>query len=245
MKIAAAIVAFALEALLPQASSAFPAKVFTGCADVALVLAIDASGSISPQDFSVQQHGYVQAFRHPAVQRALRAAGVVDVAVVMWGDTEMMPQILSWQRLETPADAEMLAARIDRIPRIATGNTGIGRGLWAALDLLDAHGACALRQIINVSGDGYESMSPRPRLHVSLHAARARAGAMGVTVNALAIETEVADLGQWYAERVIVGPGAFVMRVQGFDTFAMAIAEKLEREIGPPELAALGAEAGP
>lgn len=221
-----------------QASGAF-----AGCADVALVLAIDSSGSIDTQDFAVQQQGYAAAFRDPRVQHAMAAAGVVDVAVIMWGDTEMAPQVIPWQRIASARDADAMARHIAGVPRKVSGDTGIGRGLWLALDLLDAAEGCAQRRIVNVSGDGPELISSRARNHVPLRHARDRAAAMGVTVNGLAITHEVADLDLWYQERVIVGPGSFVMAVADFDSFAEAIARKLDREIGPPDLAALAAPA--
>ena len=207
------------------------------CADLALVLAIDASGSIDPAEFALQQQGYALAFRTPRVQSALAAAGIVDIGVVLWGDTEMRPSVMPFQRLTTVADTKALAGRIAMLPREVHGNTGIGRGVAAAIEVLEAPEVCAFRKVVNVSGDGPETLAPRPRRHVSLAAARQRAGDLGITINALAIETDLSGLDQWYRDNLIVGPDAFVMRVDGFDSFADAIVEKLDREIRPPQLA--------
>jgi Protein of unknown function (DUF1194) len=221
------------------ALTAFTGAVRAECADLALVLAIDASGSISPAEFALQQAGYANAFRSRRVQGALAEAGVVDVAVVLWGDTEMAVQVLDWQRLDGAMDGEVLAGRIAGLARQVTGDTGIGSGLSAALDVLDRPGQCAARLMVNISGDGVETIGARPRRVVPLAMARARAEAMGVTINALAITTDEADLPGWYRDRVITGPGAFVMEVAGFDTFAEAIIEKLAREIRPQAMAAV------
>ena len=207
------------------------------CADVDLVLAIDGSGSIDAAEFALQQQGYAAAFRRRDVQQALQAAGIVDVAVVLWGDTEIAVQILRWVRLTGPGSAEDLAADLERINRKVQGNTGLGRALWQSLDLFAQPGQCGLRKIVNVSGDGYETISPRPRRHVPLAKARKRAEEMHVVVNALAIENEVADLAEWYHEWLLVGAGAFVLPVEGFDSFAEAIAKKLIREVQPPDVA--------
>lgn len=207
------------------------------CADVDLVLAIDGSGSIDSYEFPLQQMGYSSAFRRRDVQDALNAAGTVDVAVVLWGDSEMDAQVLPWMRVIDGQSAELLAARLDSLVRRVQGDTGIGRGLSLALDLLEMPGRCGLRKIVNVSGDGHESVSPRARHHIPLSHAKKRADEMGVVVNALAIENEVPDLADWYSQRLIVGPGAFVMRVDGFGTFADAIAAKLIREIRLPDVA--------
>ncbi len=89
---------------------------------------------------------------------------------------------------------------------------------------------CAVRRVINVSGDGTETVQPRPRQHVPLALARARAVKMGVTINALAIETDVQGLEDWYRENLIAGPGSFVVRIDDFDVFAEAIVKKLARK---------------
>lgn len=207
------------------------------CADLTLVLAIDASGSIDPAEFALQQKGYAHAFLSPTVQSALLAAGAVDVGVVIWGDTEIMPQILPLRRLLTVSDAIGLANSIETVERRVHGSTGIGRGVAAAIDLLESPGVCSRRRVVNVSGDGAETVSPRPRHHVPLAAMRQRANDLGIPINGLAIVTDEIDLGHWYEDRLITGPGAFVLVVGGFDSFAEAIIEKLDREIRPPEVA--------
>lgn len=168
----------------------------------------------------------------------MASAGVVDVAVVFWGDAEIDPQVLPWQRLDAPGDAEAFAQRIATLPRRETGDTGIGSGLFTALDLLNQGQRCAARRIINVSGDGKESFGPRPRRHGPLALARARAETIGVTINGLAITVDAADLEGWYCTRVITGPDAFVMTATSFDAFGEAIIRKLARENALPVMAA-------
>jgi Protein of unknown function (DUF1194) len=220
-------------------SEGFPSFGATfSCPDLALVLAIDGSGSIDDRDFGLQAAGYAAAFADPGVQAALAQAGTVDVAVVLWGDEEIAPQILDWRRITAPDDALQLGAAVAGLPRHVTGDTGIGAGLWAALDLLDGARRCAARRIVNVSGDGKESFGPRPKHHVPLTVARERAARMGVTINALAITADGTDLQEWYRTRVITGPDAFVMQARSFQTFGAAIIRKLAREIALPMLAA-------
>lgn len=229
-----------LRALLPMTfafATLGPLTAQAQCADLALVLAVDSSGSIDSADYALQRQGYALAFADPTVQAALHSAGVVDVALVLWGDGEMTPQVFPWQRISAPGDAAAVAATLLYAPRKVTGNTGIGRGVSVALDLLEAH--CAYRQVINVSGDGQESRTARPRNHIPLAEVRNRATEMGVTINALAITDTVPDLAQWYADHLTTGPGAFVLEVADFGAFGAAIIHKLGREIAPPQLAVL------
>lgn len=201
------------------------------CADVALVLSIDASGSIDDREFLLQQNGYAAAFRDPLVQVALDAAGVVDVAAVIWGDSDFAPQIIPFHRIEGASDAARFGDRLGSIPRRTTGNTGLGSGLDHALNLLDDPSVCAARKIIDVSGDGRQVyFRGRLGMVTPVHA-RKRAEAMGVTINALAILSDEPELEAYFRKSVVTGAGAFVARAEGFHDFADILIEKLVREL--------------
>ena len=60
------------------------------------------------------------------------------------------------------------------------------------------------------------------------------ARARGITVNGLAILSDVPDLDKWYSTHVTSGAGSFVMPAAGFDDFRQAMRQKLLREISPP-----------
>lgn len=216
-----------------------PATAKASCSDLSLVLAIDSSSSIDPAEFALQIAGYSAAFSHPAVQNALAQTGVVDVAAVFWADAEFGPQIMPWQRIRSRTDAQTFAARLLATPRRATGDTDLGAGLMTALDMLEQPNLCTLRKVINVSGDGQASPWAKRRHYISLDQARARAKALDVTVNGLAIIGANPSLGKYYQDRLITGPGAFVMTVSDFDSFGAAIIQKLKREISLPVSASL------
>ncbi len=215
------------------------------CADLGLVLAVDTSASIDEAEFQLQVEGYAMAFLDPAIRRALREAGMVDVAAVFWADAGAPVAVIPWQRITSPEGAAQMAERLLRTRRETSGATDLGHGLTAALDLLETPGRCFWRAVVNVSGDGRASVPARRSTVVPLSAARSRAERMGVTVNALAIETTDAGLGAYYRTDLIAGVGSFVMTAHDFDDFAGAIARKLEREIRPQLSAALdGPSAG-
>lgn len=204
------------------------------CPDLALVLALDASGSVNDAEFQLQIQGYAAAFRSPSVQGAIMSAGRVEVAMVVWADGEMSSQIVPFQDISSRRAAEHFARRIDALDRRVTGNTGIGRGLWTALDLIALNMPCAPRRLVNVSGDGTETLAAQARENIALRVARMRATAMGVTVNGLAIQTSQPDLAEWYGRNLVTGPGAFVMSVASLTSFSEAINAKLVREISAP-----------
>lgn len=202
------------------------------CSDVSLVLAIDSSGSIDDGEYAMQIAGYAAAFIDPEVQQALSGAGVVDVAAVFWADSDFSVQILPWQRVRSPADAVSFSNAILSSKRGVTGDTDIGDGLWAALTLLDLPHRCTTRSVVNVSGDGRASVSPKRKPDkVGLSVARSRAGQLGVVVNGLAILSDEPDLERYYLKELIVGDGAFVMNVADFSTFGEAIKRKIIREV--------------
>lgn len=211
----------------------YPAASQAACSDLSLALAIDLSGSVDDREYSLQMMGYAAAFRNTEVLRALRNAGTVDVAVVAWGDSAFSPQVVPWHRIRDAASANLLATRFDTFTRRVTGDTGIGAGVAAAIDLLEEGSRCTDRKVINVSGDGRESNQSRPRRQSQpLMYVRQRAQDLGITINGLAIVDAEADLASYYQDHLITGEGAFVMQIDTFEDFATAIAGKLAREIG-------------
>jgi len=56
--------------------------------DLELVLAVDASGSVSDEEFNLQLHGLAEAFRDRSVGQAIRASGDLGLAValIQWAD---------------------------------------------------------------------------------------------------------------------------------------------------------------
>lgn len=222
--------------LLPAAhpDDAALADTGDGCIDVALVLTVDASASVSRSEFALQQNGIAQAFRDPQVLDAISLAGRVAASVIFWGSEGLPRPQSQWMLLDGPDAAEAFASTVEAMPRQVTGDTALGAGLFAALQKFDTLGACSIRKVINLSGDGEETRVYR-RMRRSPVAPQVRdlAEAAEVEINALAISNEEEDLAQYYAGNVITGPDAFVMEVRSYEEFSTALRRKLIREIGP------------
>jgi hypothetical protein len=213
-----------------------------GCADVALVLALDASSSVSVDEFDFQKRAVADVFLTSDWAAAVSPAGGLAVAVMVWGDHRARRQVLDWRLIRTAKQAVRFAHDVERLPRIVHGNTDMGTAIWAALDLFHQKPVCAHRFVLNISGDGRESRYPRKRrVGPSLHDARLRATAMGVTINGLVLAAEDASLADYYKAHVIAGPGSFVQEVAGSSNAEMAAAMKIKllRELGGGSMLAL------
>lgn len=236
----AVIAGAALVACLAGLLSHPPAvKAAPDCTDVALVLAIDSSGSVTPGEFLLEKRGISAAFRDPGVQEAISRAGRVAVSAVFWGSDGQPGVQTEWVIADGADGANRFARMIEQVPRQVTGDTGLGAGLTAALAQLTAPDVCAARKIINLSGDGEETRVARGKRRSAVPAeVRDLARSLQVEINALAISSEQPGLAAYYAGNVITGPNAFVMEVRDYAGFSAALRRKLIREISPQAVAA-------
>ena len=199
-----------------------------GDVSVALVLAVDTSGSVSMDRFELQKEGYAAAFRNPQVLGAIRALGSQSIAVTMFQWTGPFLHVVAadWTTIQDQPSAERFAAAVQGAPRrLFGGGTSISGAIDYGRVLLAQSPYRGARRIIDISGDGSNN-SGRPAT-----AARNEAVADGIGINGLPILTVEPDLDHYYASHVIGGPGAFVVPARNYDTFADAILKKLINEI--------------
>lgn len=200
--------------------------------DVELVLAVDASGSVNPREFELQLSGIANAFRDKSIQQAIVSGSHrrIAVSLLVWSDAAFNVYSTKWYVLSDAGSAEAFARVVESYPKREGGGTGIGNGLAFAVRSINSNGLEGTRRIVDVSGDGPET-PPWFGEGIILPQARALALREGVTVNGLAILNDFPKLDQWYRENVKTGPGSFVMRATDYEDFAVAIREKLWREI--------------
>lgn len=202
--------------------------------DLALVLAVDASGSVDQIRFELQKQGYVSAFRHPRVINAIMSGPTQSIAVVMmqWTGPALQVIAVPWTRISDPASANAFADKIAAAPRaLFGGGTSISGAIDTGMGLLFDNPYRATRRVIDISGDGSNNRG-RP-----VNQARDEAVARGVGINGLPILALEPDLDRYFERNVIGGPGAFMIAAQDFNTFGDAILKKLIAEIAnvPPE----------
>jgi len=205
-------------------ASASPAA---GC-DIALVLAVDVSGSVDAFEYQLQMQGIASALRDPAVVQALiqrRAA----LSVVQWSGSMEQTVTLPWVRIDEPAEVNRLPARIAAMPRAhAGGNTAVGEAIDIASELFGQVRDCAA-WVIDVSGDGDENEG------YTVGLARRAAWERGISINGLAIESPTTGraITNFYRSWVVT-PGGFVITADSFEDFERAMRQKLLRELIPP-----------
>jgi Protein of unknown function (DUF1194) len=199
---------------------------------VALVLAVDTSGSVSNGRFELQKQGYAAAFRNPRVLNSIHSLATQAIAVTMmqWTGPRLHVVVVDWTLINDKTSAEALAAAIDAAPRqLFGGGTSISGAIDYSRVLLAGMPFRATRRIIDISGDGSNNSGR------SVTQARDEAVAEGIGINGLPILTVEPGLDHYYYENVIGGPGAFMIPAENYDTFADAILKKLISEIAAYE----------
>jgi hypothetical protein len=199
--------------------------------DLALVLAVDGSASVTYEEFSLIAGGMASALREPTIIAGLTggAAKASMCSLLLWSGTGAQEVITDWTLIASEADARAFADQVDNMPRVVkAGQTAIGEALLASLTLLSHIPDTPTRQVVNVIGDGRsnDGIAPGP--------IRDRMAAAGITINGLCILHEEPDLLQSYTDEVIGGPGAFALTCQDYPAFAAAMKQKLARELNAP-----------
>lgn len=202
--------------------------------DLELVLAVDVSGSMDARERAAQRGGYVEAFRHRNVIRAIHGGmiGRIAVTYVEWAGSGFQAVIVPWTVIDDAESSEKFADTLQAAPTSDFHGTSISEGLTFAARQFDLSDHDGIRQVIDISGDGPNNRG-RPVLE-----ARSDVLANGITINGLPVVLGKAGgslptglLGIYYEDCVIGGPGAFVIAVDGIDRLGEAIRRKLVLEI--------------
>lgn len=194
----------------------------TGC-ELALLFAVDVSGSVDRREHEVQMQGLAEGLRDGVVAEAL-VRGEAVLALMQWTGSSRQELSIPWTRIGSDADREAFAARIETLPRVWTEySTAIGQAMTFGLGVFDAAPACK-RRVMDISSDGRNNEGGEPA------DMRAEMDSLAVTVNALVIRGDDAGLPQYFAENVITGGNAFVVTAEDYDEYPERMRRKLRRE---------------
>jgi hypothetical protein len=207
---------------------AFPSAVAhaAGSATLGIVLAMDVSASVDADTFVLQRDGIARAFENGHLVDVIAAApGGIEALLLEWSDPEEVAIAVDWRWVVDWKSAAAFAVAVHAAARSSRGLTAIGPALFAAAGEFDRLPQPALRQAIDISGDGMANLGLPPAR------ARDRVVQAGITINGLAILTDEPWLADYYRDNVIGGAGAFVMAAQNVDSFAEAMLRKLIEEV--------------
>jgi hypothetical protein len=203
--------------------------------DVELVLGVDVSYSMDPEEQALQREGYEQALTSKEFMSALREGMYAKVAVTYfeWAGTYDQRIIMPWRLIEDPESADAVASEIARAPYRRASRTSISGALRFAKPLFDNSGYHGVRRVIDISGDGANNQGP------PVAPTRDDVVASGITINGLPIMLkrprwsmmDIGNLDVYYEDCVTGGPGAFVIPIRAREKFKEAIRHKLVQEI--------------
>ena len=203
--------------------------------DVELVLAVDVSYSMDPEEQALQREGYIQALTSREFLSALRegANGKIAVTYFEWAGAADQRVVVPWRVIDGPESADSFAAEIANAPYRRASRTSISGAINFGRALFDNSGYRGLRRVIDVSGDGANNAGPLVAV------TRDETIAMGITINGLPVMlkrnnfgyVDAEELDVYYEDCVIGGTGAFVVPIRERSEFVKATKTKLILEI--------------
>lgn len=192
--------------------------------DVALMLAVDVSGSVDQDEFRIQMDGLAAGLTDRTITAAL-IDGKAELALMQWTGSGRQSVVISWTTMADEAAVLAFAAQIVAEPRVWRDySTAIGEAMALSLDYFETVPNCK-RHVIDISGDGPSNEGRLPS------AVWADLKDADVTVNALVIEESVQGLTDYFESEVIIGQDAFAVTANSFEDYPEQIIRKLYREL--------------
>jgi hypothetical protein len=204
--------------------------------DLALVLAIDISGSIDPDEAKLQREGYVQAFRDPVIVKAILGGshGRMAVAYFEWSDAWVQRLLIDWTLLDSEAAIASFTSRLANAPISIARRTSISGAIRYAIPLFARSPFDAERKVLDISGDGSNNDGGLVT-DIRHEALKERIVINGLPImndrpNPFGFPSET-DLDRYYLHCVTGGPRSFVEVARSFEDFPRAVRKKLLQEV--------------
>lgn len=203
--------------------------------DAELVLAVDVSRSMTPNELEIQRRGYAAALVSDEVISAITGGllGRVAIVYVEWAGYYSHRVIVDWRVISNRSEAKAFADELTAQFNSSMRRTSISGALDYASNLFETNAFISNRQIIDISGDG-----PNNQGRAVLEA-REEALEKGIVINGLPLMTKegmgsifhLDNLDNYYRNCVIGGPGAFVLPVTNWQQFPAAVRHKIVLEL--------------
>jgi hypothetical protein len=232
----AAIVALSLHWNADAAAikSAAPERAGTPV-DIELVIAVDISYSMDPEEQALQREGYIKALTSREFLQALRQGmhGKIAVTYFEWAGYSDQRVVVPWRLIEGPESADAFAGEIAAAPYRRAARTSISGAIEFGSRQFEGSGYRGIRRVIDISGDGANNNGQLVTI------SRDEALSKGITINGLPImlnrsnvgSMDIENLDVYYEDCVIGGPGAFVIAIAEREKFIEATRTKLILEV--------------
>ncbi len=195
--------------------------------DMALVFAVDSSGSVSNERMAMYIEGHASAVMSPGFLAGLTnlPTGRMALAYVAWSNHDRQEYMVPWQVVDGAEAAAEWAHTLRTAARPNAGFTSIAGAIDFCRDHLLRLAPPAARRVIDIVADG-KNNDGRPVM-----AARDEAVAAGIVINGLPVLEVEPTLDTYFAEEVVGGPACFVLPVRDSASLLDAIRRKLLAEI--------------
>jgi hypothetical protein len=203
--------------------------------DVELVIAVDVSYSMDPDELAVQREGYAQAIVSREFLQALRGGPNAKISLTYfeWSAFSDQKIIITWRLIDGPEAADAVANEIMKTPVRRGSGTSISGAVLFAMPLFDEDPYRGLRRVIDISGDGPNNSGP------PITPVRDEALQKGIVINGLPImvkepsysTVDIDNLDWYYEDCVIGGPGSFVVPIKDREQVKETIRAKLLLEV--------------
>ena len=146
-------------AQVPQSRGKPPAA--TTNVDVELVIAVDVSYSMDPDEQALQREGYITGLTSPEFLNALHQGmhGKIAVTYFEWAGATDQKIVVPWRLIDGPATAKAFVDEVAAAPYRRAYRTSISGALHFAMPLFEGSGFRGLRRVIDVSGDGVNNQA--------------------------------------------------------------------------------------
>ena len=130
--------------------------------DVELVIAVDISYSMDPDEQALQREGYILGLTSSEFLNALKQGmhGKVAITYFEWAGAQDQRVVVPWRIIDGPAAARAVADEIAAAPQRRAYRTSISGALLFGAPLFQTSGHRGIRRVIDVSGDGANNQGP-------------------------------------------------------------------------------------
>lgn len=207
----------------------------SGPVEVDVLLLVDVSRSMSPDELHIQRQSHAAVLQSEAVLGTIARGVIGRIALshVEAAGAGLERAAVDWMPVATQEDTSRFAeALLLSVPHTLS-RTSIPSALTFGADHFEGNGFQGLRRVIDISGDGPNNQGG------PVTVARDAVLARGITINGLPLMAVSDAFDRWsvpdldrYCEACVTGsPGAFVITVTDWRDFAAAVERKLVPEI--------------